>query len=161
MIKIESHSGVYTLQAEQTLPVTAEQAWEFFSSPANLGRITPSEMGFVITSPPAARMFPGQIITYRVGIFPGVKTNWVTEITHVETGRYFVDEQRSGPYRIWHHEHHFKVVEGGVAMIDRVTYKLPFGVMGKWVHSLFVRRKLEAIFNYRARVIEEYFSSLS
>lgn len=112
-------------------------------------------MGFIITSGTPAKMYPGQIISYKVAPFPGFKTNWVTEITHVSEGRFFVDEQRFGPYRMWHHEHHFEVHENGVLMTDRVSYKLPFGIFGRIVHALFVEEQLKQIFSYRIAVLEK------
>ena len=157
MIEIVKHSGVYTLTAEQLLPITLEKAWEFFSSPGNLKKITPEQMGFSITSKEGGQMYPGQIITYRVGIFPGIKSNWVTEITYVEKNNFFVDEQRVGPYKMWHHEHHFEKVGNGVLMKDMVTYRLPFGWMGSIAHAIFIRAQLKKIFGYRYQVLSDYF----
>ena len=151
---------LHSLEREQVLPVTMEQAWEFFSSPANLNEITPGELGFQITSPPCAEMFDGQIITYRVKIAPGVWMPWVTEIKCVDSGRSFVDEQRFGPYRFWHHRHHFEPAEGGVRMRDTVHYGLPLGPLGGLAHALFVRRKLEWIFNFRKQVLKERFGAV-
>ena len=128
---------IHTLEQQQTLPITLEEAWEFFSSPANLEQITPSDVGFEITSPLAAKMFEGQIITYRVKIAPGVRMSWVTEIKCVVEGRSFVDEQRFGPYKFWHHRHEFESVDGGVLMRDRVHYALPFGPFGAVAHAIF------------------------
>lgn len=156
-VVISKHSGIYTLEARQFLPVSIREAWDFFSSPQNLRKITPEHMRFEITSGYAERTYPGQIITYRVSPFPGVRTSWVTEITHVEEGRYFVDEQRFGPYSMWHHEHHFEEMEGGVMMTDKVSYKIPFGPLGRLAQSLLVRRQLLEIFNYRNRVLSKLF----
>ncbi|QGY47255.1 hypothetical protein GM418_27400 [Maribellus comscasis] len=160
-IEIVAHSGIYTLLAEQILNVSIPEAWEFFSSPKNLSKITPPQMGFYITSEELKQMFAGQIITYQIRVFPFLKANWVTEITHVKEQSYFVDEQRFGPYKMWHHEHHFSETEGGVKMIDRVTYKIPFGFIGKIAHSIFIKRKLEDIFSYRAKVLDRKFSVMN
>jgi ligand-binding SRPBCC domain-containing protein len=114
-------------------------------------------MGFNILSETPAKMYPGLFIHYKVSPLLGIKMRWTTEITHVEAPSYFVDEQRVGPYSIWHHEHHFKAIEGGVEMLDRVNYKVPFGLLGKIFHPIIVRPKLEQIFDYRVRKTEELF----
>lgn len=157
MVNFQSHAGIYTLEVRQFLPIPLDKAWDFFSSPANLSKITPVHMGFRITSGTPATMYPGQIITYRVSPIPGIKTNWVTEITHVYEGSFFVDEQRFGPYRMWHHEHHFEPQDGGVLMTDRVSYKLPLGIIGRMVHFLFVRQQLEQIFAFREKYLDKLF----
>lgn len=157
MITFKSHSGIYTLEVEQFLPISPEKAWEFFSSPGNLAKITPAHMGFRITSGEPEKMYAGQIISYKVAPFPGLKTNWVTEITQVSEGSYFIDEQRFGPYRMWHHEHRFEKQNGGVRMTDRVSYKLPFGVFGRMAHILFVKNQLQTIFSHRISVLEQLF----
>ena len=148
---------IHTLEQQQTLPISQEEAWEFFSSPANLEQITPSDVGFEITSPLEEKMFEGQIITYRVKIAPAVRVTWVTEIKSVIEGRSFVDEQRFGPYKFWHHRHEFESVDGGVLMRDRVHYALPFGPFGALVHAIFVRRKLEWIFQSRKQILAKRF----
>ena len=102
-------------------------------------------------------MYPGQIISYKVAPLPGIKTNWVTEITHVQEGHFFVDEQRFGPYSMWHHEHHFHQEENQVLMIDKVSYKIPFGVLGHLAQLLFVKKQLREIFSYRIQALEEIF----
>lgn len=148
---------LHTLEQEQTLPISLDEAWDFFSSPANLNAITPDDLGFHITSPLAGKMFDGQIITYRVRIAPLVHVTWVTEIKCVKEGRAFVDEQRFGPYKFWHHRHEFEAVPGGVLMRDKVHYALPFGPFGEIAHALFVRRKLEWIFGFRRKLLAEKF----
>jgi len=160
MITITGHSGIYTLEAEQALPITQQEAWAFLSSPANLAKITPPHMGFVITYKDVQAMHPGQIITYNIGILPGIVTGWVTEITHVEEGRYFVDEQRFGPYTMWHHEHWIEPAETGIVMKDRVAYKLPFGPFGH-VAQPFIKRQLTEIFRYRKIALEKMFPGKS
>jgi ligand-binding SRPBCC domain-containing protein len=134
-----------------------DEAWHFFSSPANLDAITPDDLGFHITSPLAGKMFDGQIITYRVRIAPLVHVTWVTEIKCVEESCAFVDEQRFGPYKFWHHRHEFEAVPGGVLMRDKVHYALPFGPFGAIAHALFVRRKLERIFGFRKKLLADRF----
>lgn len=148
---------MYTLERIQRLPVSLEEAWEFFQSPGNLATITPDYMGFDIRSEVPKEMYPGLFIHYKVSPLLGIKMNWTTEITHVNAPHYFVDEQRVGPYAIWHHEHHFKAIEGGVEMLDRVSYKVPFGPLGKLAHPLIVKGKLEEIFDYRFKKVEELF----
>lgn len=148
---------LHTLEQEQMLPIPPEEAWDFFSSPSNLDAITPDDLGFQITSPPEPRMYEGQIITYRVRIAPGVNVPWVTEIRCVEEGRAFVDEQRFGPYRFWHHRHSFEQVPGGVLMRDKVHYGLHFGPFGEIAHTLFVRRKLRWIFICRREILARRF----
>lgn len=148
---------LHTLEQEQTLPISLDEAWDFFSSPANLDAITPDDLGFRITCPLADRMFEGQIITYRIRLAPLVDMTWVTEIKSVEERRAFVDEQRFGPYKFWHHRHEFESVTGGVLMRDKVHYALPFGPLGGIAHTLFVRRKLECIFRFRYDLLAERF----
>ncbi|MGE5447193.1 MAG: SRPBCC family protein [Bacteroidales bacterium] len=149
MITFKSLSGIYLLEASQYLDISMDEAWPFFSSPGNLSLITPSHMGFRITSATPDVMYPGQIITYRVSPFWGYTTHWVTEITHVSDKHFFVDEQRLGPYKIWHHEHLFEKQGKGILMTDRVYYRLPFGIIGQIAHTLFVRRQLKKIFLFR------------
>jgi ligand-binding SRPBCC domain-containing protein len=157
MISFKSHSGIYSLEVTQFLKISLTEAWDFFSSPGNLSKITPEHMGFEITSGTPAKMYTGQIITYKVSPFPGVKTNWVTEITHVSEGSFFVDEQRFGPYRMWHHEHHFEAKDDEVLMTDHVSYKLPLGFLGRMAHSLFVKNQLTQIFVHRESCLERLF----
>lgn len=148
---------MYTLERVQKLPVSLQEAWEFFQNPGNLAMITPDYMGFDILSEVPEEMYPGLFIHYKVSPLLGIKMNWTTEITHVNAPHYFVDEQRVGPYSIWHHEHHFKEIDGGVEMLDRVSYKIPFGIIGKLAHPLVVKSKLQEIFDYRIQKIEEIF----
>jgi ligand-binding SRPBCC domain-containing protein len=148
---------IYTLHKKQRLPISVQQAWDFLSNPKNLKTITPDYMGFNILSGADRPMFAGQIIQYIVTPVLGIKTKWVTEISHVVDKKYFVDEQRFGPYALWHHKHFIKEVDGGVEMEDIIDYKLPFGILGQLVHSILVKPKLEEIFNYRAKKLEELF----
>lgn len=148
---------IYTLHKKQNLPISVETAWEFLSDPANLKTITPDYMSFDILSGDDRPMFPGQIIQYIVTPILGIKTKWVTEITHVKEGEYFVDEQRFGPYALWHHKHFIKAIPGGVEMEDIIDYKVPFGWLGQLFQPLLVKPKLEEIFNYRKVKLEELF----
>ena len=150
--------GAGQLTKVQRLPISMEEAWAFFSSPRNLKHITPPEMRFEILSNSGSEvMYPGQVITYHVRPLLGIKMFWMTEITHVQEGRYFVDEQRIGPYSLWHHQHHFKPINGGVEMTDIVTYRVPLGFLGELLSGWLVRKKLDAIFEYRFKVLSERF----
>lgn len=152
----------YHLKFEQTLPVPIDTAWEFFSSPFNLSKITPKEMAFTVTSDieEGSKMYPGMIITYKVSPLLGIKLDWMTEITHVEEGKYFIDEQRFGPYKFWHHQHHFEEAKPGlVIMKDMLTYGLPMGILGQAANSLLVANKLQQIFQYREKKIKEIFGT--
>lgn len=150
---------IYTLHKKQQLPISVAQAWEFLSNPANLKTITPDYMGFHIISGADRPMFSGQIIQYIVTPVLGIKTKWVTEITHIKDQEYFVDEQRFGPYAMWHHKHFIKAIDGGVEMEDIIDYKLPMGVLGQMVHPILVKPKLEEIFTYRSKKLEELFGT--
>jgi ligand-binding SRPBCC domain-containing protein len=149
---------VYTLKRTQILPVDIDTAWNFFSSPKNLARITPSYMKFKILHISGEdKMYPGQVIRYKLYPIPLVPFFWTTEITHVQEPFYFVDEQRTGPYALWHHQHHFKEVDGGVEMIDEVNYAIPLGILGRFSHWMFVERQLNSIFDYRYAYLEKTF----
>lgn len=149
---------IYRLIRTQLLPVTLQEAWNFFSSPANLSAITPPAVHFrIVYDSGSEKMYPGQIIRYKIAILPGVHVDWVAEITHMEEPYYFVDEQRSGPYSLWHHQHHFREVPGGVEMTDEVNYAVPLALLGRLVHAMFVEKKLGTIFDYRRAVLEQRF----
>ena len=150
--------GFYQKKSEIEVNASLEEVWEFISSPENLKEITPDYMGFDITSKDLPeKMHAGMIIRYVVKPMLGIKTTWVTEITQVEKRRFFVDEQRVGPYKIWHHQHHIEAIEGGVLMKDIVSYKPPFGILGSIVNLFFIRKKLKEIFDYRAEAITRKF----
>jgi len=150
--------AVYQIIKKMKLPLSLEDAWEFISSPKNLKTITPDYMGFDIVSKDLPeKMYAGMIISYRVSPVLSIKTNWVTEITHVRDLHYFVDEQRHGPYSIWHHQHQLEEIEGGVLMTDIVSYKPPFGFLGSIANSLFIRKKVNEIFDYREKKLIELF----
>ncbi|MFC2135507.1 hypothetical protein ACFLTH_12915 [Bacteroidota bacterium] len=148
---------IYKLEYEQHLPVSKEECWNFFSNPVNLEKITPPDMNFEIKSELPDAVYAGQIIEYKIKLFPGVKASWVTEITQVDEGNYFIDEQRFGPYKFWHHQHHFIPTKDGILARDIVHYGLPFGFLGRIAQRLFIRRKLKFIFDYRKKVIDELF----
>jgi len=148
---------IYRLHQKQNLPITKQEAWDFLSDPKNLKVITPDYMGFHILSGADRPMFAGQIIQYIVTPVLGIKTKWVTEITHVIDGEYFVDEQRFGPYSLWHHKHFIKEIDGGVEMEDIIDYKIPMGFLGQLVHPILVKPKLKEIFDYRTKKMEELF----
>ena len=149
---------LHVLDRTQRVPIPLEEAWDFFSDARNLATITPPEMGFEVTSPLPERMYAGMIIIYRVRPLLGVPVTWVTEITHVEEQVRFVDEQRFGPYRFWHHQHHFAPVDGGVEMTDIVHYALPPG--GGLARNVLVAPRLREIFDYRRQVLERTFGTL-
>ncbi len=148
---------IYTFHKKQNLPISIEQAWDFLSNPENLKTITPDYMGFHMVSGADKPMYPGQIIQYIVTPVLRIKTTWVTEITHVRDKHYFVDEQRFGLYALWHHKHFIKEIEGGGEMEDIIDYKVPFGFLGQLAHPILVKPKLEEIFNYRTKKLEELF----
>lgn len=152
---------MYTLHKTQKIPVSLNEAWNFISTPKNLAVITPPSMGFVTLSGDDKEMFAGQIIHYHVSPLLGLKMEWVTEITHVEDKRFFVDEQRFGPYKFWHHKHFLKEIPGGVEMEDIIHYKLPMGILGKMVHPFMVKPKLEEIFEYRKNKLIELFGEFN
>ncbi|MGS0528429.1 SRPBCC family protein [Zobellia nedashkovskayae] len=151
---------LYQLHSKQSFPISVEKAWNFLSDPNNLKIITPQHMGFKIHSGNERAMFAGQIIQYTVSPFSGYTTKWVSEITHVKEGEYFVDEQRFGPYALWHHKHFIKPVDGGVEMEDIIDYKIPFGILGQLAHPILVKKQLKQIFSFREQKLIELFGSL-
>lgn len=150
---------IYTLHTKQNIPISLQEAWDFLSDPKNLKIITPDYMGFKTLSGDDRPMFAGQIIQYIVTPVLGIPTKWVTEITHVEPLKYFVDEQRFGPYDLWHHKHFIKEIPGGVEMEDIVDYKIPMGILGQLVHPFLVKPKLHEIFEYRKNKLIELFGA--
>lgn len=149
---------MYTLETSQKIPASQTEVWDFISSPVNLKYITPEYMGFDITSQHVSdKMYAGMIITYKVSPLFNIKMDWVTEITHVTDQQYFVDEQRIGPYALWHHQHHLESINGGVEMRDIVSYLPPFGPLGSLANTLFIRKKLKEIFDFRTSAIEKRF----
>ena len=151
---------MYRLIAKQYFPIQPAEAWDFLSNPENLQKITPEHMRFTILSGTQEPMYAGQVIHYAVTPFPGFRTRWVTEITHLKEGSYFVDEQRFGPYSFWHHKHFISEVENGAMMRDVIDYKLPLGPLGHLAQTLFVRRQLRDIFRHREKTLEAAFGTL-
>ena len=152
---------MYQFTTKQFIKSDLKTVWVFISSPKNLAIITPPHMGFDIINEDNLNldMYAGQIIEYYVSPILNIKLHWVTEITHVEKNKYFVDEQRKGPYNFWHHQHFLKEVDGGIEMTDIVHYTLPFGLIGKAVNNLLIKTQLKQIFDYRYKKIEEIFNS--
>lgn len=150
---------MYQFKTSQKLNISINEAWNFLSSPKNLKDITPEYMRFDIISGDDKKMFPGQIIEYILTPVFNIPFKWVTEITHVKQKKYFVDEQRFGPYSFWHHKHFIKEVEDGVIMEDIVHYKLPLGIIGRLAHRLFVRNKVEEIFSFRRKKLDSLFNN--
>jgi ligand-binding SRPBCC domain-containing protein len=151
---------IYTLHKKQQLPISLHTAWEFLSNPKNLKVITPDYMSFNIVSDIDRPLYTGQIIQYIVTPLLGIKTQWVSEITHIEEKKYFVDEQMYGPYALWHHKHFVKEIPGGVELEDIIDYKVPLGWLGQLVHPFLVKPKLEEIFNYRQEKLLELFGEI-
>ena len=151
----------YTLHREQLIPAPIENVWAFFATPRNLNEMTPPDMAFEFIHGGDEPMYPGQIIAYKVKILPWIRVRWLTEITHVEPGFRFIDEQRIGPYRLWIHEHRFEQLQKGVCMTDHVTYALPFGLLGNLVHSLYIQNRLNKIFDYRREKVDALFVTKS
>ena len=149
------------LYRDQFIPGDPQRIWEFFATPRNLDALTPASMHFETIGEIAPRMYAGQMIEYRIGILPGHSTHWLTEITHVREGEYFVDEQRAGPYKLWHHEHRFVAApeRGGVQMTDHITYDPGWGWIGALVDTVWIRRQLKTIFDYRAKRVAALFPS--
>ncbi|MCF8256558.1 MAG: SRPBCC family protein [Flavobacteriales bacterium] len=145
------------IECRQFIPIGLDEAWEFFSNPRNLKRITPEEMKFNILSGGDGPMYQGMVIQYTVTPLLGIQMPWVTEITHVDYRKYFVDEQRFGPYSLWHHLHRFEEVTGGVVMTDILHYRIPLGPVGKLLGILFINKKVNSIFDYRIKVLDEIF----
>ncbi|MBS1509100.1 MAG: SRPBCC family protein [Bacteroidetes bacterium] len=151
---------VYHLKRTQILPITLQHAWDFFSTPDNLAKITPPHMGFkILYQSGGDKAYAGQIIRYKLSVLPGIKVHWMTEITQVKEPQYFIDEQRFGPYALWHHQHHFREVENGVEMTDEVSYAIPLGVLGRLAHALFVGREVNRIFDFRTEKLKQIFPS--
>lgn len=150
--------SIHRFETTERLPISLEEAWAFFSDPRNLAVLTPPSLGFDILGDPPESMYPGLMLHYRVRPLFRVPVTWLTEITHVREPKFFVDEQRVGPYRVWHHEHHFREVPGGVEMRDRVTYALPFGPLGALLDRLLVRGRVRRIFEFRRRVLAQRFA---
>ena len=154
--------AIYSIKTVQKIPGSLQEVWAFFSKPDNLKEITPSQLKFnVISKYHGDSIYAGQIIEYKVSPLFGIPLYWMTEITHVKDSVYFVDEQRYGPYSMWHHQHHFKSIEGGVEMTDIVHYKNPFWLLGDIANTLFVRKQLQEIFSFRYKKTAEVFGEFA
>jgi ligand-binding SRPBCC domain-containing protein len=150
--------GVYQFKREQEFDQPIEKLWEFISNPKNLKKITPKYMGFdIVSEEPPKEIYEGMIIMYKVSPLFGIKTTWVTEVTNVKNGYYFIDEQRVGPYKLWHHQHFIKTTKSGTMMTDIVTYQPPFKFLGSFANKILIKKKLEEIFDYRNKVLAELF----
>lgn len=150
--------AIYQLIKTQNLPTSIDDVWEFIASPHNLKEITPPQMRFEVThNSGLGKMYPGMIIAYKVSPLWGIRLPWITEITHVKDNEYFVDEQRVGPYSIWHHQHKIEPITDGVRMTDIVTYRPPFGFLGAIANSFFIRKQLDEIFEFRTLALEKRF----
>jgi ligand-binding SRPBCC domain-containing protein len=151
---------LYTFRKKQQFPASRQEVWNFIANPKNLATITPPSMGFVTISGDERPMFAGQIIHYTIKPLLSIKVEWVTEITHLSDNSFFVDEQRYGPYKFWHHKHFLKEIPGGVEMEDIIHYKLPMGILGKAMHPFLVKPKLEEIFEFRQKKLKELFGEI-
>ena len=146
-----------TFKAKQDLHISIDEAWDFFSNPNNLPKITPPWLKLKVTSELPDKMYEGMIITYKVYPFLGIPQNWVTEITQVKEKNFFIDEQRFGPYKFWHHQHHFKEINEGVEMEDIIHYALPFDPLSRPLNSILVDKKIKEIFEFRKDVLNRLF----
>ena len=150
---------VYRLEARQPVPIDGATAWAFFSDPMNLAELTPPDLGFRITSDPPERIYAGLILHYRVTPLLNLPVGWTTEITHIDEPLRFVDEQRTGPYKLWHHEHEFRSIDGGTEICDLVHYALPLDPLSRPLHELLVRDRLIGIFQFRSAVLRDRFGA--
>jgi len=152
---------MYKLKRVQNIPITINRAWDFFSKPENLGLITPSFLNYdIIERSDVGDMYPGMIITYKLSPVLHISIKWATEITQIKEFKYFIDNQIKGPFTIWHHEHHFKEIENGIEVTDILFYDLPYGILGRLVHKLFVKKKMDEIFYYREQKLKELFGKM-
>lgn len=148
---------MYTIETQQELPVNLQDAWDFFSNPNNLKVLTPSEVKMAFKGSPVDKIYEGQVIRYKISPLFGINVNWATQIDVVKEGLYFVDTQISGPFKVWHHQHHFESTGKGTIIKDLVHYQMPLGILGKVAHPILVKPKLKEIFDFRKRKIEEFF----
>lgn len=148
---------MYRLSNTQKLPISLDEAWEFLSNPTQLENITTDELSFQKLHDIPDKMYEGMLMQLRLKPFLGIPIDWLTEITHIKEKEYFIDEQRVGPFRFWHHEHRVLPIEGGVEIQDTVHYVMPFSIFGRFVHWLFLRKQVENIFIYREETMEKVF----
>jgi len=157
---IKHRGGLYTLYAKQTVAKEIDSIWDFFRKPRNLNKLTPDDVEFKIISGKSDDFYEGKLISYKIKPFKMFNFNWVTEISQVKVGSYFIDNQIFGPYKMWHHEHHFKSNgDGTTDIIDKVKYKLPFYILGRLMHKMFIRKKLFNIFMFRQKKINDLFNN--
>ncbi len=149
------------IHREQLLDCSLEEAWKFFATPRNLDQMTPESIGFKITHLDADEMHQGQMIAYKIKVAPFIWLSWLTEITFIDDRKSFIDDQRSGPYKVWHHTHRFEEKDGKTLMIDDVTYVMPFGIFGKLANILYVKRQVKQIFDERQKLSAEIFNNRS
>lgn len=150
--------ATHFIKTTQKIPADLSTVWKFFSDPSNLRLITPAPLDFkIISEIEEEEMYAGQIVEYTVKPLLGIPVYWMTEITHVEKERYFIDEQKNGPYSMWHHKHHFKSIQGGTEMRDVVHYKVPLKVLGDIINKIIVKDKLKEVFEFRFNIVEERF----
>ena len=147
----------YKLTGEIELPISIEEAWEFFSNPNNLGKIMPKDMGFKVVEDATLPLYEGQIIQYSVTPLPLFKTTWISEINHIKKPYFFVDTQLEGPYKLWHHKHFLEATETGTKITDVVHYQVPFGILGRLLHPIIIKPKLNKIFEHRTEQIKALF----
>lgn len=152
---------IFTLRKQQFVPISLEEAWSYFSNPRNLMELTPSNLAMTITSTVPEKMYAGAIITYTIKPLAVIPMTWVTEITQLDEGRSFIDEQRFGPYRFWHHLHTFKEVDDGVEIVDLVHYGLSFGPLSSFINDIYIRPQLESIFSFREEVLNKKYGTVS
>lgn len=153
---------MYLKEWQQVVPAEMNAVWEFFSRPENLNKITPKDMDFeIVTKLEGLEMYPGMLVRYIVSPLPLMKSDWVTEITAMATHKYFIDEQRFGPFTFWHHQHHFKATDDGVLLTDILHYAVPFGPVGRMVNAIMINKRIDDIFTYRQAVIEDLFGPVS
>ena len=152
---------IFKIHTKQKLPITIEEGWGFLSNPKNLSCITPNYMKFKITDCDFKPVYQGQIIQYTVRPLLNIPLKWVSEITHVVNENYFVDEQRFGPYSLWHHKHFLREIDGGIEMEDIIHYKIPLGFIGEFLNFLFIKNQLKEIFEYRKNKLIEIFGEIS
>ncbi len=160
MIIKKYKSKIYSLETKQIIDRPIEEIWSFFTNPKNLNQLTPSDMNFKILSGSSDDFYEGKIISYSINPFKFYNIKWVTEITTIKKNDFFIDEQRFGPYKMWHHEHHFiKNNDNTTTIYDKVIYKLPYGIIGKLSHKLFIKKRLLEIFNFRKKTIKKLYTN--
>ncbi len=152
--------SVHVFKTTQLIPTSLEQAWEFFSSPKNLAFITPAQLKFrIISTLTSEKVFTGQLIAYNVSPLWNIRVKWISEIKEVRAPVYFIDEQRKGPYKMWRHQHFLTEVVGGIEMADEIHYKIGYEPFGDLINNAIVRKRIERIFRYRRKKIEQIFAT--